>query len=462
MQAASLKRKNPHPLASGGRLITHRMKIIMKTFPGVLWLVLPALFGGWAGPVRGTEPLDEWTVRSVLPVGTHLRSVTFGHNLFVAVEAFGTATSSDGITWATNKFSPGPLRAIAVGQGTFAVVGGDFLRPRLVAISTNGLQWAPQNSSIVGELSGIAYGNGAFVAVGSTPSFEGDCVSAVIGRSLDGMAWSEAGAIQEGSSPGQATNPMTFGSATITTRPGTISGTNLPAPIANNSVIWTNRMPPTCVPSPLLKGIAYGNGLFTAVSSDATVTSADGTTWFQHHNAGGLAVGFGNGTFVAVGPAGRILTSSDGVTWVLRRNTTNEYLNAITYGAGTFVAVGSYGAVLTSRDAVSWTARISGTKEALYGVTYGNGTFVAVGSNGTILRSGTVISLSGQNRFGEGGFELTVAGETGRGYRLQAASDLAGANWTDLVTLTNVADTTTFLDPTATNFRQRFYRVVSP
>jgi hypothetical protein len=59
----------------------------------------------------------------------------------------------------------------------------------------------------------------------------------------------------------------------------------------------------------------------------------------------------------------------------------------VTYGNGTFVAVGYPGAILTSPDGVTWTQRASGTVGFLRGVTYGNGTFVAVGDWGAILTS---------------------------------------------------------------------------
>jgi hypothetical protein len=58
----------------------------------------------------------------------------------------------------------------------------------------------------------------------------------------------------------------------------------------------------------------------------------------------------------------------------------------VTYGNGTFVAVGRNGTILTSRDGVNWTQRTSGGNQ-LKGVAYGNNTFVAVGEYGTILTS---------------------------------------------------------------------------
>jgi hypothetical protein len=96
---------------------------------------------------------------------------------------------------------------------------------------------------------------------------------------------------------------------------------------------------------------------------------------------------YGAGTFVAVGEAGTILASPDGVTWTQRASGTSNYLERVTYGNGTFVAVGEAGTILTSPDGVTWTRRASLRTNSFYGVTYGNGTFVAVGNTGIILTS---------------------------------------------------------------------------
>jgi hypothetical protein len=76
-----------------------------------------------------------------------------------------------------------------------------------------------------------------------------------------------------------------------------------------------------------------------------------------------------------------------GTTWTLRTSRTNIDLWAVTYGNGTFVAVGNNGVILTSPDGVNWTRRTSPTSYWLNSVAYGNGMFVAVGNYGTILTS---------------------------------------------------------------------------
>jgi hypothetical protein len=140
--------------------------------------------------------------------------------------------------------------------------------------------------------------------------------------------------------------------------------------------------------------VAYGNGTFVAVGWSGTIlTSADGIVWTPIYL--GIAdtfsgVRFGNGTFVAISYSGTILTSSDGRKWTSRTSGFADALTAVAYGNGTFAASSTSGTILTSSDGITWTIRNSGTYSYLRGVTYGNGTFVTVGSYGTILQSDPV------------------------------------------------------------------------
>jgi len=151
---------------------------------------------------------------------------------------------------------------------------------------------------------------------------------------------------------------------------------------------WTERTSGT---TNALNGVTYGNGTFVAVGEVGTIlTSTDGVTWDTKTSGttqGLEGVTYGNGTFIAVGGSGTILTSTDGVTWNTRTSETTNHLYGVTNGNGTFVAVGGSGTILTSSDGVTWSTRTSGTTQGLHGVTYGNGTFVAVGWYGTILTS---------------------------------------------------------------------------
>ncbi len=154
--------------------------------------------------------------------------------------------------------------------------------------------------------------------------------------------------------------------------------------------------------------VAFGNGLFVAVSTggtnglgakgygtDQVMTSPDGVTWTQRL-AGDwntwASVTFGNGMFVAVGDSAEavtpVMTSSDGMNWT-PRSTELNYWKSVTYGAGVFVAV-AYGGthqVMTSPDGITWTPQSASGAFGWFSVTYGNGTFVAVSFDGKVMTS---------------------------------------------------------------------------
>ena len=59
-----------------------------------------------------------------------------------------------------------------------------------------------------------------------------------------------------------------------------------------------------------------------------------------------------------------------------------------------------------------------------------------------------------------GEFELTLHGEIGRIYLIQASTDLAV--WEPVTNVLSTATTLWIVDPAATRMKQRFYRVFSP
>lgn len=140
-----------------------------------------------------------------------------------------------------------------------------------------------------------------------------------------------------------------------------------------------------------LLGIAYGEGEYVAVGEAGTIlTSIDGVqwrlrpTWTRESLA---AVAAGNGRFVAVGAHGTIMTSTDGSTWISARSGIDAFLSDVVYGEQGFVAVGTGGVALVSADGLHWEATRTGAAKDLGHVAYGNGLYVAVGAKGTLARS---------------------------------------------------------------------------
>jgi len=351
------------------------------------------------------DPLDQWQV--TYAVAPNLRSIIYAVGRYLAVGNSGLMlASSDAVSW--TSFDSGTdqnLHGITYGGGTYVAVGG----AGTILSSTDALNWTNQPSGTSVRLFGVAYAAGLFVAVGD---------NGTIVTSADGQNWA-----------------------------GQSSGT-------------VNH----------LHAIAYGNGLFVAVGRGGTIlSSAEGVIWTGRNsgtNAFLEGITYAADTFVAVGDLGTILISADGVSWTSRDSLTTENLNGVAYGDGILVAIGdgtvADGTIVTSRDGVIWTSRQSGTGKNLRGVTYAGGAFVAVGNDGAILRSSSLAParLAVRSRPNQDGFELTVAGEIGRSYRVQASSDLR--TWTDLFSFSNSEQETVFLDSDARKFSHRFYRVVSP
>jgi hypothetical protein len=155
------------------------------------------------------------------------------------------------------------------------------------------------------------------------------------------------------------------------------------------------------------------------------------------------AVAFANGTFVAVGNLGSIVTSTNGTEWTTRSlpDTATELTDhtrfGIAYGGGRFVTVGLLDAFYSS-DGQAWvrseTTDPSARASRLYGACYGAGRFVGVGQNRTYTSSdGAIWTPSGLDNFGAlrltsvaYGMERFIA--TGADGRLYTSTD--GSVWT--------------------------------
>jgi hypothetical protein len=215
---------------------------------------------------------------------------------------------------------------------------------------------------------------------------------------------------------------------------------------STDGVDWTNRVSGTNV---TLRGVGYGNGTFIAVGDGVVLTSTDGVTWSNRlsgANASLRDVAYGNGRFVAVGGSGRIRVSSDnGANWQAASSGSNYVLTSVTYGQGRFVAVGSLGIIHTSADGINWvTVRPPAAANSwISSVAFGGGQFVAVGSSRTILTSPDGISWTRRTAPPGIGFDLNDVIYANGSYVCGGSGTLLnssnGINW-----MTNVPPTTSY------------------
>ena len=179
-----------------------------------------------------------------------------------------------GFAWETQTCPAGSWRAITYGAGKFVAVSSDVGSTSSVMTSTDGLTWTAQITPAGKAWNDITYGGGQFVAVG------------ILG------------------------SPAT---QRIMTSP--------------DGITWTLQTHTTCQ----LTSVAYGNGVYVAVSQSATpkiLISADGITWSDYNPANLTAsligrVRFFNGTFICCPstPSANIAYSVDGITWTIANTT---------------------------------------------------------------------------------------------------------------------------------------------
>jgi len=145
--------------------------------------------------------------------------------------------------------------------------------------------------------------------------------------------------------------------------------------------------------------VVYGNGRYVAFGeySDYGVilTSEDGITWVLRSDGGatsgsGISFSVGlvytGGKFFALGGFGQSGVSTNGVDWSVVSGYWGLNSSAgIAYGASKYVGVGwdQFGSdqnIFTSTDGLNWTPRHSGSGSYLVDVAYGAGLFVALGA----------------------------------------------------------------------------------
>jgi hypothetical protein len=93
----------------------------------------------------------------------------------------------------------------------------------------------------------------------------------------------------------------------------------------------------------------------------------------------------GNGLFVAVGYAGAIVTSPDGIEWTAQNSGTTENLNTVSFGGDLFFAAGNNGTIVVSTDGMIWTGVNTGTRNPLFGSAAGNGQYLVVGGSNILV-----------------------------------------------------------------------------
>lgn len=241
----------------------------------------------------------NWT-KNIIPSTSNLSGAAYHGGLWVAAgQGNSIRTSVDGETWVVREspFSGGshylyPPEFLN-GKWYIGTVG------RAMISSSDGVSWSIVKDSVgLSYLSSYAYGNGIYVAVGS---------SGALATSTDGLTWTDHG--EQALPGGQSTKR------------------------ANRIIFYKGRF------------IAVGQSASSDAAAGALVwTSTNGIDWAHQ------SLGFGSGTglkdvfevgdsIVAVGYGGMLLRSPDGLSWVngTAINSTSSSFTSVCYGDGILV-----------------------------------------------------------------------------------------------------------------------------
>ena len=240
---------------------------------------------------------NRW-IPSTMPFSGSWLDLAWGKDKFVAVAGLGTsgAYSGDGISW-TSMNMPATAQgwyAVAYGDDKFVAVGNTST----AAYSSDGITWS--GSSIANtNWTGIAYGNGTFIAVAG--------VGQSGAYSYDGINWNF---INLPSATGGATTKfITYGN-------GFFVVTNYVSTAIDYSRDGINWLTSTRSSSfSIHTGLTYGNGIYSILNFDEASFSYDGINWLNSNNiisSGFEAVAYGNNKFVAVSTNTSAVATIDG------------------------------------------------------------------------------------------------------------------------------------------------------
>lgn len=185
-------------------------------------------------------------------------SVAYGNGRFVAVGMGGAMASADGINWT----DAGPLRAtinsVVYAEGRFLAVSSG---PEVLT-STDGVNWASQDSLPAREWTSVTHADGAYVAVAADRANDRQ-----VATSLTGASWIQGFATQPTNSWLSVTHGAGMFVAVGSAQQGATGVMS-----STNRIIWTKRTAPIPAGSEW-RSITYANGMFVAVGPSAVMTS---------------------------------------------------------------------------------------------------------------------------------------------------------------------------------------------
>ncbi len=325
---------------------------------------------GFSLPVSAVTK-SEWFPCSPSPTLENLSGVVFNGSTIIATGDQGTVmTSSDGEQWSRIRITHSAGDMIDLWQvassGKEVVVASNV--PGVVWTSTDGLAWTAQSTGIAAMLYRLTFSSGRYVALATTVS--GRSQGTVILTSTDGVTWN--------------TQNISNGGLSL------------------HSAIWTGKQYVAIgIQNSKWEALKSFFGKPAKIDTAVTAVSSDGQSWSvtelptgSTRRVGPKALAWNGSLFVLGCDSGMIYTSTDGLIWLLQKESPTEVsLMNVVWGGAMFIAVGrdmnratnGKAAIWTSPDGTNWSKDKTAEGNAtLSNATWAGNQFVAVGFGGQI------------------------------------------------------------------------------
>lgn len=338
-------------------------------------------------PIRPATGLDQWEWRLPCAQGSRLRSVAWGDGRYVAVGKAGNIiTSTNGVDWTSVVVEiDGGLDKVVFGNGLFVAVGTTFSPYQvlsnynvysylswdigLVFTSADGLNWSAAPATETIPIASLTFGNGVFVACASGSK-------AFVHTSTDGRHWTPQ--VLDG-----------LNARLVSWQNGSfLAMKNWDLYRSTDAVHWEHL--PNSLYSGYVMALCFGLNRYVAAGYQFVFVSDDGVDWRDQLLARSTikSVAASPTRFVALTDnIGKVLVSEDGENWAEVDTYTDQELEAVIYANGRFLAVGEAGTITTSADGLRWTPDQVANRVDYYGVARLGSLLVVAGDAGNILTS---------------------------------------------------------------------------
>ena len=248
---------------------------------------------GSQGTILHSPDGAQWSLKSPSLTKAELHGVAYGSGAFVAVGWQGVIlASTNAIDWViASNADDVYFSDVTYGVGQFVTVGSNGS----VLTSTNGRAWVARDSGFMGDLYSAVYGNGIFIA---------SAWNAVL-TSPDGVDWTEHDLTSVTGDDSALLLGLAYGGGAfvaVGSRGLILSSTN--------GTSWAAESSGTLAS---LYSVAYGNRTFLVVGGSGTVFSSTNATDWVSRDPGTMELlsgaAYGANTFVVVGGGGAILQS---------------------------------------------------------------------------------------------------------------------------------------------------------